>query len=127
MGSHWVQIMKMRFRQITACLFFLGLACLSSADKTLRLSVWDGDKALDTIRKICRAFETENPGVKVRIENYDYTLYHQKMIITYAAGVAPDVVMMDSTHYQFLATRGALLPLKKFFAATPGFDINEYY
>ena len=119
--------MKLCFRHVTACLSFLVLACLASADTTLRLSVWDGDKALDTIRKICKSFENENPGVKVRIENYDYTLYHQKMIITYAAGVAPDVVMMDSTHYQFLASRGALLPLKKFFASSPGFDINEFY
>ena len=120
-------MMKLPFRNIAASLFMCLLACFASADTTIRLSVWDGDKALETIRSVCQQFEVENPGVKVKIENYDYTLYHQKMIITYAAGVAPDVVMMDTTHYQFLATRGALKPLNEFFAKSPGFDINEYY
>jgi multiple sugar transport system permease protein len=120
-------MIKNCIRQILACLCFLILASFSSADTTLRLSVWDGDKALETIRAVCKQFEAVNPGVKIRIENYEYTLYHQKMIITYAAGVAPDVVMMDTTHYQFLATRGALMPLNKFFASSPGFDISEYY
>ena len=113
--------------QFTACLLFFIASSFSFAETTLRLSVWDGDKALETIRAVCKQFEAENPGFKVKIENYDYALYHQKMIITYAAGVAPDVVMMDTTHYQFLATRGALLPLNKFFPTSPGFDINEFY
>ena len=90
--------MKKLFSRITLSCIMLLLASLSMAEVTLRLSVWDGDKALETIRKLCRDFEAENPDVKVKLENYDYTLYHQKMIITYAAGVAPDVVMMDGTH-----------------------------
>ena len=119
--------MMKSLRKIAASMFLLILACMCSAEMTLRLSVWDGDKSLETIRSVCRQFESENPGVRVRIENYDYVLYHQKMIITYAAGVAPDVVMMDTTHYQFLAMRGALLPLNRFFASSPGFDISEWY
>lgn len=110
---------------VFVCSFLL--TALSSAEITLRMSVWDGDKALETIKAIAKNFEKENPGIKVRIENYDYTLYHQKMVITYAAGVAPDVVMMDGSHYQFLAARGALLPLNQFFEKSPGFDINEFY
>lgn len=114
-------------RHLTFSLFMLLLASFASAEITLRLSVWDGDKALETIRKICKQFEAENAGVKVKLENYDYALYHQKMVITYAAGVAPDVVMMDGNHYQFLAVRNALLPLNQFFEKSPGFDINEFY
>ncbi len=119
-------MMKLSSR-IALSFFMLLMATLSSAEVTLRLSVWDGDKALNTVRKICALFEKENPGVKVKLENYDYALYHQKMVITYAAGVAPDVVMMDGSHYQFLATRNALLPLNQFFPKSPGFDIKDYY
>ncbi len=121
--------MKKLLLRTLLCILAAFVAALGMAqeDVTIRLSVWDGDKALETIRKIAHLFEQDNPHVKVKIENYDYTLYHQKMIITYAAGVAPDVVMMDGSHYQFLATRGALLPLNKFFEKSPGFDINEYY
>ncbi|HLO98291.1 MAG TPA: sugar ABC transporter substrate-binding protein, partial [Fimbriimonas sp.] len=112
---------------LTVFVSTLLLTTIASAEITLRMSVWDGDKALETIKAIAKNFEKDNPGIKVRVENYDYTLYHQKMIITYAAGVAPDVVMMDGSHYQFLASRGALLPLNQFFEKSPGFDINEFY
>lgn len=119
--------MKKLLIRVTLCLLAALLTSLTFATITLRVSVWDGDKALETVRKICRKFEDANPGVKIKLENYEYQLYHQKMIITYAAGVAPDVVMMDGSHYQFLATRHALLPLNQFFPKSPGFDINEYY
>lgn len=113
---------------------FVLLTCLlasvsSFADPvTIRFSVWDGDKALETIRSLVADFEKQNPDIKVKLENYpDYNLYHQKMLVTYAAGVAPDVVMMDPQHFQALAVRKALLPLNQFFEKTPGFDINSYY
>jgi ABC-type sugar transport system permease subunit/ABC-type glycerol-3-phosphate transport system substrate-binding protein len=114
---------------ICAAVLTLTTGVAFAAEKvTLRLSVWDGDKALETVRKLCRDFESLNPNIKVKLENYpDYNLYHQKMLITYAAGVAPDVVMMDPANFQALAVRKALLPLNSFFEQTPGFDIKEYY
>ncbi len=106
---------------------FLGRA--SAADPiTLRFSVWDGDESLKVIRGVLRQFEKENPGIRVKLENFpDYNLYHQKMLVMYAANTAPDVAMMDPGHFQALAKRGALLPLNQFFASTPGFDIGAYY
>ncbi|RYG28699.1 sugar ABC transporter substrate-binding protein, partial [bacterium] len=95
---------------------------------TLRLSVWDGDEALKTVRGIVADFERQNPDIRVKLENYpDYALYHQKMVITYAANVAPDVALMDPVNFQRLARRKALMPLNSFFERTPGFDIKAYY
>lgn len=95
---------------------------------TLRLSVWDGNIALETIRGLVARFERENPDIRVKVENYaDYAAYHQKMLITYAAGVAPDVAMMDPANVQRLAKRKALRALDPFYARTPGFDIKAYY
>ena len=95
---------------------------------TLRFSVWDGDIALKTIKSLIVDFEHENPGIRIKLENYpDFATYHQKMVITYAAGVAPDVAMEDPGNFQRLARRGAFLPLNSFFERTPGFDINAYY
>ena len=94
----------------------------------LRFSVWDGDIALQTIKGLIAAFERENPGIRVKLENYpDYATYHQKMVITYAAGVAPDVAMEDPANFQRLAKRKAFLPLNRFYETTPGFDIGGYY
>jgi ABC-type sugar transport system permease subunit/ABC-type glycerol-3-phosphate transport system substrate-binding protein len=110
----------------------LGLALLAAhavaEDVTLRFTVWDGDESLKIIRSVLKQFEAANPGIKVKLENYaDYNLYHQKMLVTYAANTAPDVAMMDMGHFQALANRKALLPLNDFFAKSPGFDIKSYY
>ncbi len=95
---------------------------------TLRFTVWDGDESLKIVRNVLKEFEKQNPDIKVKLENFaDYNMYHQKMMVMYAANCAPDVAMMDMGHFQALATRKALLPLNKFFAETPGFNIKEYY
>ena len=118
----------MSFWRPTLALFLLLLSAAGFAkDVTLRFTVWDGDEALKILRDVCRQFERENPGIKVRLENYDYALYHQKMLVTYAGNTAPDVAMMDPGHFQALAKRKALLPLNEFFDSTPGFDIGAFY
>lgn len=95
---------------------------------TLRFTVWDGDVSLNIIRGVLQEFERENPDIHVKLENFpDYATYHQKMLVQYAANVAPDVAMMDPGHFQALANRKAILPLNPFFKDTPGFDINAYY
>src|SRR5689334_4459014 len=119
----------MALRRTTFALLCLLLPILSMAeDITLRFTVWDGDESLKILRGLCRQFEKENPGIKVKLENFsDYNLYHQKMLVQYAGNAAPDVAMMDMGHFQALANRKALIPLNDFFAKTPGFDIKEFY
>lgn len=95
---------------------------------TLRLTVWDGDEALRVLDRVVKEFEEAHPGIDVKLENFgDYNLYHQKMLTQYAAGVAPDVAMMDPIHFQALAKRGAIYNLNSFIERTPGFDIESYY
>jgi ABC-type sugar transport system permease subunit/ABC-type glycerol-3-phosphate transport system substrate-binding protein len=114
-----------------AALVFLTLAFVLGAAQepiTLRFTVWDGDVSLKVIAGVLKQFEAENPGIHVKLESIpDYGSYHQKMLVTYAANVAPDVAMMDQGHFQALANRGAILSLNDLMAKTPGFDIGTYY
>jgi multiple sugar transport system permease protein len=115
--------------RVGAALLGLLIAASALADPiTLRFTVWDGDESLKILRQVSAQFEKENPGIKVKLETIpDYATYHQKMLTQYAAGVAPDVAMMDPGHFQALAKRKALLPLNPFFEKTPGFNIKDYY
>lgn len=123
--------MERRRTIFARCLLALGMAIstglASAKDVTLRFTVWDGDESLKILRQLCRRFEEENPGIKVKLENFEFTLYHQKMLVTYAGNAAPDVAMMDMGHFQALAKRHALLPLNSFFEKEPGFNIKDYY
>ncbi len=102
-------------------------AAVANADITLRLVVWDGDEALTILRGATKEFEKAHPGVKVKLESADYTLYFQKLLAQFAANAAPDVAMLNPENFQRYAKRGALLKLNQFFAGTPDFDINGYY
>lgn len=114
-------------KRFAIVLLFL-VPLLAHADVTLRFTSWDGDVALRILRSLIHQFEQENPGIHVVLEQIpDYNEYHQKMIVEYAANAAPDVTMMDPQHFQFLAERGALLPLNQFFKDTPGFSLKNYY
>ncbi|HVL37790.1 MAG TPA: extracellular solute-binding protein [Fimbriimonadaceae bacterium] len=121
-------------RRLLLCLVLLPILALAPStvpaaeQVTLRFTVWDGDESLKVLRRLTREFERLNPHIKVKLENFsDYNMYHQKMLVQYAANVAPDVAMMDMPNFRALARRGAILPLNPFFAQTPGFYIEEYY
>lgn len=106
-----------------------GAAVMSAqADITLRFTTWDGNEGTKYLKPLIHQFEKEHKGVHVRMEFAgDYTLYHQKRLIEYAANVAPDVSLMDPPNFQALAKRGALLPLNDMFKYSPGLKISDYY
>lgn len=118
-----------RLVKLIAGLCAVGLGQAAFAEPvTLRLTLWDGDEALRILKRVVRDFERENPDIKVRVENFgDYNLYHQKMLVQFAANAAPDVAMMDMGHFQALAKRKALYPLNEFLSRTPDMDIRDYY
>lgn len=119
----------MRLPRALVCLGGAVLACLAPAQKiTLRFTVWDGDISLKVLRKLCVQFEQLHPNIQVKLEPYpDYNVYHQKMLVLYAAKVAPDVAMMDMGHFNALSKRKAILPLNPFIEKTPGFKLSDYY
>jgi ABC-type sugar transport system permease subunit/ABC-type glycerol-3-phosphate transport system substrate-binding protein len=94
---------------------------------TLRFAVWDGDESLKVLKKECKNFEAAHPGIKVKLENVDYNFYFDKLLTQYAAGVAPDVAMLNPDFFQRYSSRGALMPLNELGANTPGFSFDDYY
>jgi len=101
----------------------------------LRFVVWDGDEGQRVLRPVVKEFERLHPWIRVKFEGAPYSNYHQKLLAQYAAGVAPDVVMMDPGNFQRMARRGAMLELNQFYKS-PGFPtgpdgkritINDYY
>lgn len=49
---------------------------------------------LDVLDEVARAFEEENPGVKVNIMDVSWGEAHSTYMNSLVAGVAPDIVMM---------------------------------
>lgn len=111
-------------------LFILLLACFASGALAepiqLRFVCWDGIDDMGPLIQSARSFEAAHPGIQVHVESVSAN-YQEKLLAEYAAGVCPDVAMMDPGHFEKFALRNALLPLNPFFANTPGFHIGDYY
>lgn len=119
----------MKYSKLFLVLFVCLLSVFSfAADPiTLRFVVWDGDESLKALKKELKNFEAAHPNIKVKIESVDSTQYQQKLLAQYAAGVAPDVAMMDPQNFQTFARRDAFIPINDFIDKTPGFKLDEYY
>jgi len=94
---------------------------------TLQFVVWDGVTSLPHLRKAISGFEKLHPNIQVNLQGVNYNTFFQKLLTQFAAGVAPDIAMMDPNNFQKFAKRGVLLPLQPFFNSTPGFNIDDYY
>jgi len=118
-------------RSLRCCLVLLFglLALVATAAPTahLRFVVWDGDESSKVLKEELLRFEAAHPNIKVKFERADHKNYFDKLLTQYAAGVAPDVAMMDPANFQRFARRGALFELERFFGDVPGFDIKKYY
>lgn len=86
--------------------------------------LWDALQ-LPAYQKCAAAFEEENPDIQVRITQYGWGDYWQKLTAGLVAGAGPDVFTDHLSKYPEFVTRDVLLPLDDL-EATSDFDGAEY-
>lgn len=83
-----------------------------AAERTI--TVWGFVWTADWLDAIAPGFETEHPGVKVKVERFEYDPYQDMVISTLASGVGvPDVVTLDPMWTGDLIRGGTVIPLDK--------------
>jgi len=68
-----------------------------------------------------------NPDVKVRFENLPYQQYWDKFQTMTAAGVAPDVIFMESTRFPKFVSSGALENLDPYIKRDGDVNLADFY
>jgi len=80
---------------------------------TIRYACSSGGDNLKLLNRMARQFEQEHPGIHVKVEpivdNYD-----NKLLSMIAAGVAPDVAVLNPNRFLSFAARNVLKPLNDF-------------
>lgn len=102
---------------------FIGLAgCASptSTDTSLDYWLWESLQ-LPGYQKCADAFEQENPDIEIRITQYGWGDYWQKLAAGFVAGAGPDVFTDHLAKYPEFVARGVLLPFDSL-DATSDFD-----
>lgn len=84
----------------------------TAGDKTL--TVWGFVWTADWLDSIAPAFEAAHPGVKVKVERFEYDAYQDMVLTTLASGEGvPDVITLDPMWAGGLIRGKTVLPLDK--------------
>lgn len=99
--------------------------CLASVTT---IEVWHywGDRAgLQAWKELVVGFEKSHPNIHVKTLNVPWN-NDQKLLTAIAAGIPPDITMVDRPHTSKWAIRGALMPLESFITQS-SFDSTQFF
>ena len=72
------------------------------------------------------AFERENPGLRVRVEQLPFTAAHEKLLTAYAGDATPDIAQMGNTWLPEFVALDAIVPLDDRIAGSAAVDLRDY-
>ncbi|HEX4723601.1 MAG TPA: sugar ABC transporter substrate-binding protein [Pseudonocardiaceae bacterium] len=113
---------------VAAAVAAVAVGCSSSSgasgSKTINWWTWD-DKQAQAYQLCANAFEKANPGVTVKISQYDVEDYFTKLTAGFVAGNAPDAFQNSVQYFQAYASQGQLLALDNDIASSH-LDMSQF-
>jgi multiple sugar transport system substrate-binding protein len=89
---------------------------------------WGDPAEVSAYEAIVAAFEERHPGIDVRIEHVpNATDFYARLATGYAAGLAPDVFLINYRRYGQFAARGALTPVGPLLASSEVIAEEDYF
>jgi multiple sugar transport system substrate-binding protein len=76
---------------------------------------------------VINAFQKDNPGYKVKLEEYNGNTYPTTIESAIAAGGGPDVFYVNNDKFRQWQEAKALYPLNSFIAKDPGYHYTQIY
>jgi len=95
---------------IFACMALIsGCVRKQGEELVVRYAFWGSNKQQEIEQNVVKAFETENPGIRIELVPIGGSRYAEKIQAMMVGQVAPDVLMVEMNQYLEWAARGALL------------------
>jgi multiple sugar transport system substrate-binding protein len=115
-----------------AVVTLLGMLAPAAAQEQLSGEVtfgfWGDSAEVSAYEAIAAAFEERQPGIDVRIEHVpNATDFYTRLATGYAAGLAPDVFLINYRRYGQFAARGALTPVGPLLASSEVIAEEDYF
>lgn len=124
-------------RLLTGCVFVLLVGRMamvafrprteetSHGTITIEMCVWGMPWENDLYTKVyIPEFERQNPGIKVRFHHFED--YGNRVLLSYAGGIAPDVIRESTSGNMPWIRRGVNLPLNKYIDGRDGIDRKDF-
>jgi multiple sugar transport system substrate-binding protein len=117
---------------VIAVVTLLGMLAPAAAQEQLSGEVtfgfWGDSAEVSAYEAIAAAFEAQQPGIDVRIEHVpNATDFYTRLATGYAAGLAPDVFLINYRRYGQFAARGALTPVGPLLASSEVIAEEDYF
>lgn len=80
-----------------------------------------------TLEALIEVFEAENPGIEIEYTTADFGSYFTKLQTDFAAGNPPDVFELNYENFVTFASRGTLLDLGPYIAASEAIGADTFY
>jgi len=96
-------------------------------DKGTVVRFWAMGYEGEVVAKLLPAFERENPGIRVDLQQLPWTAAHEKLLTAFAGDALPDICSLGNTWVPEFAAIGALEPLDARISATPSLDVADYF
>ncbi len=114
------------------------ISCSGGPDGTVTLEWWQfwTDPAIKpTIEKMVDDFEAANPGIKINITDLTWANGHEKIVVAFSSGTAPDIVELGSDWVPEFSSSGQLADITQevvsdsaqFWGWSPGIFDDKIY
>ncbi len=105
----------------------LALGSCAPPSTRTTLEIWAMGREGEVIGAVIPAFEKENPGIKVRVQQLPFSAAHEKLLTAFAGDALPDMAQLGNSWVPEFVALHALAPLDKRVAATPAIDRADYF
>ena len=70
---------------------------------------WTDPEAKSTLSEIIDDFEKENPGISINLTDLTWSEGHEKIVVAFSSGTAPDIIELGSDWVPEFSSQGVLL------------------
>jgi multiple sugar transport system substrate-binding protein len=102
----------------------LATACARPDDHVLRF--WAMGRESEVAAQLLRAFERENSGLRVQVEQLPWSAAHEKLLTAFAGDATPDIAQLGNTWLPEFVALGALEPLDPSIRGSRQVDLGDY-
>lgn len=114
--------------RVLACILgvMLAMSCAGQARITLKVAMWQNTPEDAAVaKKMLDEYEKQNPNVKLEFIYTPWGEYHGKMLTLVAAGLAPDVMVVERRFLPSFASQGIVVPVDEYVKNDKSLDIRR--
>ena len=111
-----------------AFVFVAAALCAAACarDDARVLHFWAMGREGEVASQLLAAFERENPGLRVRVEQLPFSAAHEKLLTAYAGDATPDIAQVGNTWLPEFVALDAVVPLDERLRASAQIDLRDY-